>query len=104
LSRDNDIIQAALKNQKRADIKGMYNFYHIINNHLGNLNFNQKIEDIELQLISKHLNEKINELRSVLSKWLMEDTTINALIYYPQNKIFIEARTQLFKLDQFCLN
>ena len=87
LSRNNGIIQAALKNEKCVDIKGLCSFYHFINNHLGNLNFNQRIEDVELQLISNYLNKKVNEFSSMLNKSLMDDISINGSIYYPHDKV-----------------
>jgi hypothetical protein len=104
LSRDNDIIKGVLENHKYNDIKGMSNFYGVIHNHLGDLNLNKRIEDIELQLIPSYLNEKIKELRLVISKWLIESITINALIYNRQHNVFIEVDSKLFDLDDFFLN
>jgi hypothetical protein len=104
LSVENDIIQAILRNNKYAKVKGMSNFDCLINKHLSNINFNQAIEEIELELISNHLNQKVNAFRLKLNEWFIKRITINALIYYPQKNAFIKVNSKLFKLDHFYLN
>jgi hypothetical protein len=69
------------------------------NNHF----FNEP-KNLELHQMSIHLIEKIKELRSQISGWLVDDIIINASIYNPNKAIFVEANSFLFKVDGFRLN
>ncbi len=104
LSLDNQIIQSALHNRKLSKIKGMGSFYGTIDSQLRQLSFNQKINDIELHLITSYLNKKTNELYQHLIKEFGNKTTINALIYNRESKVFVEAESKLFQLERCSLN
>lgn len=104
LANDNEVILNALKNQNYCEIQGMCQLYNTIGYHLANFNFSQKVVETELPVLCDYLNEKMDELRDVISKWLIGDILINALIYNRQNNVFLQASSSLFKLNRSNLN
>lgn len=66
--------------------------------------FFQGSDNRELQSMSIHLKEKIAEIKSLISKWLVNDIRINALIYNRKEQVFVEADPSLFRIEQYCHN
>lgn len=104
LSRNNQLVLNAIRKQSSPNFQGLCHLYNEIDRQIKGPGLNENGVNNELPIFSHYLNRKINELRSVLNRWFIDNIPINAVIYSKENNLFFDAQSDFFRLHQFNSN
>ena len=103
LSADNRIVLDAIENKEFSRISGLDNFYDEITHQKRHSRLEWKTINPNNAVLADHLDKKIQELRTKLSKWLADHINIVSKVYYKQSRVFIEINRDLLD-HQISLN
>lgn len=98
LSNDNQILADALGSQNYSTISGLNSFYCQIKIYKENAKALWQERYKQLLVLSYHLNNKINELKSGLNNMFTNELLINGKIYNRQKNVFCNIHSELLCL------
>ena len=104
LSRDNQLISDALRDQDFSYLKGLGDFYYEIARQSFEATGIWQTSDLAVPVVSKYLEMKLKTLKAKLDNQMTQRIELEAKIYMENTNQFSEINTSLFDREAFCLN